>query len=71
LPLGSWIKVTNLKNDRSVIVRVNDRGPMPKNRILDLSYGAAEMLGMAHDGVDRVKLEVLEAPVVAENIGQQ
>ena len=71
LPLGSWIKVTNLRNDRSVVVRINDRGPMPKNRILDLSYSAAQMLDMGHDGVDRVKLEVVETPMVAENVGQQ
>jgi rare lipoprotein A (peptidoglycan hydrolase) len=69
LPLGSWIKVTNLKNDRSVIVRINDRGPMPKNRILDLSYSAAQILDMGHDGVDRVRLEVLQTPLIAENEG--
>ena len=44
LPLGSWVKVTDLKNDRSVIVRINDRGPVTRNRIIDLSYGAAKML---------------------------
>ncbi len=43
LPLGSWVKVTNLKNDRSVMVRINDRGPVLRSRILDLSYGAAMM----------------------------
>jgi rare lipoprotein A len=69
LPLGSWVKVTNLKNDRSVVVRINDRGPITPNRIIDLSYGAAKMLAMS--GVDRVRLEVLQTPVIAENIGPQ
>ena len=69
LPLGSWIKVTNLKNDRSVVVRINDRGPVLKNRIIDLSYSAAKMLGMGHDGVDPVRLEVVETPLIAEYAG--
>jgi rare lipoprotein A len=71
LPLGSWIKVTNLKNDRSVVVRINDRGPILKSRIIDLSYSAAKMLGMGHDGVDPVRLDVVETPVMAENEGLQ
>ena len=57
LPLGSWIRVTNLKNRRSIFVRVNDRGPVPENRIVDLSYGAAQAVGIA--GVGKVKLEAL------------
>jgi len=57
LPLGSWIRVTNLRNRRSVFVRVNDRGPVPENRIVDLSYGAAQAVGIA--GVSKVKLEAL------------
>ena len=69
LPLGSWVKVTNLKNDRSVVVRINDRGPVARNRIIDLSYGAAKMLEMS--GVDRVRLDVLQTPVLAENLGLQ
>jgi rare lipoprotein A len=69
LPLGSWIKVTNLRNDQSVVVRINDRGPVPRNRIIDLSYSAAKMLGMAHDGVDPVKLEVVQTPLIAEYAG--
>jgi rare lipoprotein A len=59
LPLGSWIRVTNLKNRRSVFVRVNDRGPVPENRIVDLSYGAAQAVGLASAGVGKVKLETL------------
>ncbi|MGB8768486.1 MAG: septal ring lytic transglycosylase RlpA family protein [Candidatus Korobacteraceae bacterium] len=71
LPLGSWIKVTNLRNDRSVVVRINDRGPVRKSRIIDLSYSAAKMLGMGHDGVEPVQLDVVETPVIAEVEGPQ
>ena len=69
LPLGSWVKVTNLKNDRSVVVRINDRGPVLKNRIIDLSYSAARMLDMG--GVDRVRLDVIETSLLAQNEGLQ
>ena len=68
LPLGSWVKVTNLKNDKSVMVRINDRGPVMKSRILDLSYGAAMILGLGDDGVAKVRLDVIETPTVATNI---
>jgi rare lipoprotein A len=64
LPLGSWVKVTNLKNDKSVMVRINDRGPVLKSRILDLSYGAAMILGVGNEGVARVRLDVIETPTV-------
>ena len=69
LPLGSFVKVTNLKNDRSVVVRINDRGPILKNRIIDLSYSAAKMLRMG--GVDRVRLDVIETSLIAQNEGLQ
>ena len=59
LPLGSWLRVTNLKNQRSIFVRVNDRGPVPESRIIDLSYGAAKAVGLEDRGVGRVKLEPL------------
>jgi rare lipoprotein A len=68
LPLGSWVKVTNLKNDRSVMVRINDRGPVLKSRILDLSYGAAMILGVGNQGIAKVRLDVIETPTVAQNI---
>ena len=71
LPLGSWVKVTNLKNDKSVMVRINDRGPIMKSRILDLSYGAAMILGVGNEGVARVRLDLIETPTVAKNIGPQ
>jgi rare lipoprotein A len=67
LPLGSWVKVTDLKNDRWVIVRINDRGPVPKNRIIDLSYNAAKMLDMTRSGVHPVRLELIETPTKSEN----
>src|SRR5271167_2595432 len=64
LPIGSWVKVTDSKTDRSVVVRINDRGPVARNRIIDLSYGAAKVLSMK--GVDQVRLDVLQTPDIAE-----
>lgn len=69
LPIGSWVKVTDLKTDRTVVVRINDRGPVMSNRIIDLSYEAAKILGM--HGIDRVRLEVLQTPELADNLGPQ
>ena len=60
LPLGTIIRVTNLNNGRSVIVKVNDRGPFVEGRILDLSLGAARRLDMVKDGVVKVKIEILK-----------
>ncbi len=59
LSFGTLVRVTNLKNDRSVVVVVNDRGPWKRGRIIDLSRGAAEKLGMIRAGVVRVRVEVL------------
>jgi rare lipoprotein A len=59
LPLGTLVKVTNLRNQRWVVVRVNDRGPVPKSRIIDLSYGAAQILDLRPRGVERVRLDVV------------
>ena len=55
LPLGSWVRVTNLHNKRTVFLRVNDRGPMAESLIVDLSYAAAQKLGIS--GLGRVKIE--------------
>jgi len=71
LPLGSWVKVTNLRNDRSVMVRINDRGPVMRSRIIDLSYGAAKMLGMGSSGISSVRLDIVETPTVAQIMGPQ
>jgi rare lipoprotein A len=60
LPLNTIIRVTNLENKKSIIVRINDRGPFIKNRILDCSYGAAIKLGFIRKGTARVKIEVIE-----------
>jgi len=65
LPLGTWVKVTNLRNGRWIMVRVNDRGPVPESRIIDLSYGAASMLEFRQKGVERVRLDVVTPQVVA------
>ena len=66
LPLGSLIKVTNLRNGKWVIVRINDRGPYVGDRIIDLSYGAAEILDMKPYGVQKVELELVSPePAVA------
>ena len=60
LPFGTRLEVTNLENDRSVVVRINDRGPFVRDRIVDLSLAAAKALGMAKDGVTRVRLRPLQ-----------
>ncbi|HEX3699449.1 MAG TPA: septal ring lytic transglycosylase RlpA family protein [Phenylobacterium sp.] len=65
LPLGTRATVTNRKNGDSVQVRVTDRGPFAKNRILDVSPKAARMLGMTHDGVAPVKVRPVRAPAGA------
>ncbi len=67
LPLGSWIRVTNVRNGQSVIVRVNDRGPVVPGRIIDLSYGAAQILDFRARGVARVRLDVVQLPEEARN----
>lgn len=60
LPLPSIVRVTNLENGRSIIARVNDRGPYVKNRIIDLSEKGAELLGYKMQGTAKVKVEILE-----------
>lgn len=65
LPLGTYVKVTNLTNGRWVVVKVNDRGPVPQSRIIDLSYGAAQILHMRASGIQRVRLDVVEPQTVA------
>ena len=57
LPFGTKVKVTNERNGRSVIVRINDRGPYAHNRVIDLSKGAAEKIGMLSSGTAQVKIE--------------
>jgi rare lipoprotein A len=62
LPLGTRLVVTNLRNGRSVEVRVNDRGPVAAGRIIDLSYAAALELGAVSDGIFPVRLRVVSSP---------
>lgn len=59
LALGTRVRVTNLRNGRSVVVRINDRGPHYRGRSIDLSRGAAAKLGMIHPGTAPVRIEVL------------
>jgi rare lipoprotein A len=59
LPLPSMVRVTNLANGRSVVLRVNDRGPFVRGRIIDVSLRAAQILGFEHRGIARVRVEVL------------
>jgi len=60
LPFGTLCRVTNLKNQKNVVVRINDRGPFVRGRIIDLSYRAADLLGGVRAGVMDVKVEVLK-----------
>ena len=59
LPFGTLVRVTNLRNSKSVIVRINDRGPMQPGRLIDLTYRAARMLGFVHQGMTKVILEIM------------
>jgi rare lipoprotein A len=64
IPLGSWVRVTNLRNGKSLIVRVEDRGPYVKGRIIDLSHAAAVRLDMVKDGVVPVTVQILRTEPV-------
>src|SRR5580658_3657538 len=59
IPLGTYVKVTNLRNGKAVVVRVNDRGPVVPGRMIDLSYGAASALGFTNRGLQRVRLDLV------------
>ena len=60
LPFGTKVRVENLHNGRAVVVRINDRGPFIKGRVIDVTRGAAERLGMIRSGVARVKVTVVD-----------
>ena len=78
LPLASYVRVTNTSNHKSVVVKINDRGPYVRGRIIDLSYAAAKMLGLQHVGTGRVKIEGLsqeearaeQAEMLASNVSK-
>jgi rare lipoprotein A len=59
LPLGTFVKVTNLHNRRTVVLRINDRGPIVPGRIIDVSYSAAKVLKFQTQGIQRVRLDVV------------
>jgi rare lipoprotein A len=65
LPLGTWVKVTNLRNRKAVLVRINDRGPVVPGRIIDLSYSAARVLRFKDQGIQRVRLDVVHPQMIA------
>jgi rare lipoprotein A len=62
LPFGTRVRVTNLGNHKTVVVRINDRGPYRKGRIIDLSRAAARQLDFLADGVTQVRVEVVDSP---------
>ena len=62
LPLGTWVRVTNLRNGRAILVRVNDRGPIVPGRIIDVSYNAARALNFKSYGLQKVRLDVVPPP---------
>ena len=62
LPLNCYIRVTNRSNGKSVVVKVNDRGPFHGNRVLDLSYGAAKSIGVTNAGTAKVSIERVDGP---------
>ena len=59
LPFGTRVRVTNLRNGRKITVRINDRGPFVKGRIIDLAQGAARKIGLTASGTAKVRLEVI------------
>ena len=60
LPFGTRVRVTRVKSGRSVVVRINDRGPFIRGRIIDLSLGAAQVIGLNRTGLAKVKVDVLQ-----------
>jgi rare lipoprotein A len=65
LPLGSFVRVTNLRNGRAVVVRINDRGPVVEGRIIDVSYNTARVLGFHERGLQRVRLDLVRPASMA------
>jgi len=66
LPLGTFVRVTNLRNGKAVIVRINDRGPVVDGRIIDVSYNAARVLGFKERGLQKVRLDIYQPATMAE-----
>jgi rare lipoprotein A len=70
LPLGALVRVTNLRNHKSIVVRVNDRGPVPESRVVDLSYAAAHLLGFNQRGTAPVRIDVVSMKPSASEVAQ-
>src|SRR5271155_2234095 len=70
LPLGSYVRVTNLRNGRAVVVKVNDRGPIVPGRIIDLSFGAAQVLQFENRGLQRVRLDLVKPRIQRRQVYQ-
>ncbi len=68
LPLGTRVMVTNLENGRSAEVTINDRGPFAKGRVIDLSYSAAQSIGMVGPGTALVRIDVIDSPIKLQTI---
>lgn len=66
LPLGTFVKVTNLRNGRTVVVRINDRGPVVDGRIIDVSYNAARALGFQERGLQKVRVDLYQPTTMAQ-----
>lgn len=69
LPFGTRVQVTNTKNGKSVVVRINDRGPFVKGRVIDVSKGAAKKIGMVRSGVAHVKVTALNGKPIKGSRG--
>jgi rare lipoprotein A len=66
LPLGTYVRVTNLRNGKAVVLRINDRGPFVDDRIIDVSYNAARVLGFKDRGLQKVRLDLARPREMAE-----
>ena len=66
LPFGTWVRVTNLSNSKTVDVRIIDRGPFVDGRIIDVSHAAAQAIDLIGPGVAQVRLDIIAAPVTAQ-----
>lgn len=67
LPLGTFVRVTNLRNGKAVVVRINDRGPVVDGRIIDVSYNAARALGFKEHGLQKVRLDLYQPKIYRSN----
>lgn len=68
LPLGTWVRVTNLKNDSTIVVKINDRLPQNSKRTIDLTEAGAGKLNFIRSGLTKVLLEIIPDPTLAENM---